>query len=425
MESTILLYLKGNTQSRHELEQFLTTSSSENFWDIILIELENCVKWHDPDSVQCLLILISRRLLSHQESADYIPSSSIPILVERLLTIRHLIYPHSIIESLSTLLALVTLQSLEKMEEIIRYIDDTLLTENSILLLIKYYTELAIKSSYYQQQNNDNNCSNILKNYFPKLLNCLCDILNTNKSTPSSGNGTNDQLISSSITCLRMWINHQLISYLDLLNTNPFYLIQTLVFYTRPDQAYSSTLLALADFYDDILTALSESNNGNTIPSGRTISIQTGDHTAITNGLDEISSLETTPTTAAVAVSLSPMNHECLIQSLAQYSEIFQSLLTEGYAHGPHTSTERVTYEHSYIRILAAAIKLLYHFTGNPFLFKDEFNNRNCTDYGILNVLQQLSLACSHRNLSYAVIAMEVCPYESHHRHHHGLSLGN
>lgn len=382
METTIISYLNGDSSSRHKLDEFL--NSSNDFWSIILIELENCSQWQS-DAVKFLLIYISRRLLLH-------PTENIPLslstLIDLLLQLRHLVYIQSLNESLSTLLALISLtnqidghlliQSVEYIQQI---------SQDSPLLLLKYYTELASQSNESSK---------------PHLVNIHSLILNYALETFRSEMNL-DQLKAAAVTCIRVWMNCHLISAFELLNSNQSNLIQILGSHTVPSNQYPLTLLAIADFYDDVLSAISEVTNGAPIPSGRTISIQTGDHSAITNGFDDaLHSLDTPP-----SLELSPLVHESLIHSLSQHSAGFQSSVTEGYRSSMENS-ERVSWQHSYIRILAACLKFIFHLTANPFLSKDNLQSRICSDLEILNVLQQISIACSHVNISYAVIAMEV-----------------
>jgi len=173
--------------------------------------------------------------------------------------------------------------------------------------------------------------------------------------------------------------------------------IEIMASFCRPNQSYPLTLLAIADFYDDVLLEVADAQGQvNSISQYRKIAIQTGDHSTLIGSNDISHSLEeSTP-------ELSPVHHETLIQYLAQQSAQFQSVLhLEG-----SLQTERVTWHHSFIRILAATLKFSFHHTSNPFETKGM--TRRCSDFEILALLQQISIACHHKNLSYASIAMEV-----------------
>jgi hypothetical protein len=383
METTIISYLNGDSSSRHQLDEFLI---STDYWNIILIELENCSQWQS-DAVKFLLIYISRRLLLN-------PSEEIPVslsaLIDLLLQIRHLVYVQSLNESLSTLLALISLNQLQErlLIQSVEYIQGNI-SQDSPLLLIKYYTELASRSN--------ENTKLFLVNINPLILNYTVEIFRSEMNL--------DQLKAAAVMCIRIWMSCHLISSFELLNSNQSNLIQILGSHTVPSNEYPLTLLAIADFYDEVLSAISEVSNGPSIPSGKTISIQTGDHSSITNGFsDATHSLDTPP-----SLELSPLVHESLVHSLSRHSAAFQSAITEGYRSYMENS-ERVSWQHSYIRILAASLKFMFHLTANPFLSKENLQSGICSDLDILNVLQQTSLACSHVNISYAVIAMEVPP---------------
>lgn len=384
MEATIISYLNGDPSSRHQLDEFL---HSNNFWNIIFLELENCSQWRHSDAVKFLLIYISRHLILHP--MEQIPIS-ISTLVDVILQLRHLVYIQSLNESLSTLFALISLSNQRDDESIfiqsVEYIQE-ILSQDSPLLLIKYYTELASQSQESTKPH--------LANIHPIILNYVIEIFRSEMNL--------DQLKAAAVICIRVWVNSHLISAFELLNSNQSNLVQILGCHTVPSNQYPLTLLAIADFYDDVLSVISEISSGSSIPSGRTISIHTGDHSAITNGIDDaLHSIDSPP-----SFDLSPLVHESLIHSLSQHSAEFQSSVTEGYRSTINNS-DRVSWQHSYIRILAACVKFMFQLTANPFLVKENLQSRICSDIEILNVLQQISIACSHVNISYAVIAMEV-----------------
>jgi hypothetical protein len=206
-----------------------------------------------------------------------------------------------------------------------------------------------------------------------------------------------DRLRSEAISCIRIWMNRNLISYLNLLNGNQSNIVEIFGSLCIPNQTFPLTLLAIADFYDDVLSILADSKDQNStrVSQARTITIQTGDHSTLLGSSDIPHSLEETP-------ELTPVHHETLIQYLAQQSTEFQSVVNSKI----NSSQERVTWHHSYIRVLAATLKFLFQYTSNPFGVK-EIPSR-CSDSEILALLQQISVACHHNNVSYAAIAIEV-----------------
>jgi hypothetical protein len=376
MEETISAYLKGDANSRKQLEQFL---ESEEFWNLIPVELEKCLSWKEPDLVQFLLMMTSRRLSLHR--SEPIPSQ----VIELFFQFRHLVYSNLLFESLSSSLALITLKQSPHLLESCQFIQQAL--SDSPILIIKYLTELASlcpESDRLHLQE----MRRLVVEYSLEILNSDLDL---------------DQLKASAVTCVRIWMNSHLISHLELLNSNPSNLIQSLSSYSLARNSYPLTLLAIADFYDDILLAIADAGQGSlgTIPSSARAITITGDHTSLTNGVPH--SLD--PSSSA---DLSSSHHEYLIHSLAQQSELFHSAITETHSHSSAESSERVSWQHSYIRILAAATKFLFSSTANPFFSRPGLESRICSGSDFLNMIQQISAACSHANITHAVIAMEV-----------------